>query len=81
MSLKSTLIADLRKWQGEALKPENVRSERMVGYIDSLAKDGRGLKMFKTGIWVPSWVNRGPNWTLERKDEMLPKYPSLFPQQ
>ena len=48
MSLESTLIADRRKWQGEALKPENVKFERMVGYIDSLAEDGRGLKMFKS---------------------------------
>ena len=35
------------------MKLENAKSERMVGYIDSLAEDGRGLKMFKTRIWVP----------------------------
>ena len=33
--------------------PENVKSERVVGYVDSLSEDGRGLKVFKNRIWVP----------------------------
>ncbi|XP_024965104.1 uncharacterized protein LOC112505427, partial [Cynara cardunculus var. scolymus] len=37
----------------EALKPENVKLERMVEYLDSLSEDGSGLKIFKTRIWVP----------------------------
>ena len=53
ISLESTLVTDLRKWQCEALKSEHIKSERMVGYSDSLSKDSRGLKVFKTRIWVP----------------------------
>ena len=53
MTSKINLFDDMRKWQQEALKPDNVKSERMVGYIDSLSEDSRGLKVFKTRIWVP----------------------------
>ncbi|KAI3746046.1 hypothetical protein L6452_08464 [Arctium lappa] len=52
-SVESTLINDLQRWQTEALKPEHVKSERMVGYLDSLTVDNRGIKVFKTRIWVP----------------------------
>ncbi|KAJ9562454.1 hypothetical protein OSB04_007614 [Centaurea solstitialis] len=52
-SIQSTLIEDLRRWQVEALKPEHVKSERIVGCIDSLSEDSRGLKMFRSRIWVP----------------------------
>ncbi|KAJ9544514.1 hypothetical protein OSB04_024221 [Centaurea solstitialis] len=51
--IQSTLIEDLRRWQVEALKPEHVKSERIFGCIDSLLKDSRGLKMFRSRIWVP----------------------------
>ncbi|KAJ9557756.1 hypothetical protein OSB04_012370 [Centaurea solstitialis] len=53
VTMKSTLIDDLHRWQIEALKPEHMKSERMVGYVDSLFEDNRGLKVFKTRIWVP----------------------------
>ena len=53
ISVKSNLFDDIHKWQIEALKPENVKAERMVGYVDYLSEDGRGLKVFKTRIWVP----------------------------
>ncbi|KAJ9544983.1 LOW QUALITY PROTEIN: hypothetical protein OSB04_024690 [Centaurea solstitialis] len=53
VTMKSTLIDDLHRWQIEALKPEHMKSERMVGYVDSLSEDNRGLKVFKTRIWVP----------------------------
>ncbi|KAJ9547083.1 hypothetical protein OSB04_019626 [Centaurea solstitialis] len=51
-SIQSTLIEDLRRWQVEALKPEHVKSERIVRCIDSLSEDSRGLKMFRSRIWV-----------------------------
>ena len=50
MSVKYNLFDDIRKWQIEALNPENVKAERMVGYIDSLSEYGRDLKVFKTRI-------------------------------
>ncbi|KAJ9546759.1 hypothetical protein OSB04_019302 [Centaurea solstitialis] len=53
VTMKSTLIDDLHRWQIEALKLEHMKSERMVGYVDSLSEDNRGLKVFKTRIWVP----------------------------
>ncbi|KAJ9556950.1 hypothetical protein OSB04_011564 [Centaurea solstitialis] len=60
--VESNLFDDIRKWQIEVLKPDNVKAERMVGYVDSLSEDGRvdslsedgrGLKIFKSRIWVP----------------------------
>ncbi|KAJ9539086.1 hypothetical protein OSB04_031819 [Centaurea solstitialis] len=54
VTMKSTLIDDLHRWQIEALMPEHMKSERMVDYVDSLSEDNRGLKVFKTRIWVPS---------------------------
>ncbi|KAJ9566939.1 hypothetical protein OSB04_002905 [Centaurea solstitialis] len=53
VTMKSTLIDDLHRWQIEALKPEHMKSERMVGYVDSLSEDNRSLKVLKTRIWVP----------------------------
>ncbi|KAJ9561902.1 hypothetical protein OSB04_007062 [Centaurea solstitialis] len=53
ISVKPNLFDDIRKWQIEALKSENIKAERMVGYVNSLSEDGRGLKVFKARIWVP----------------------------
>ncbi|KAJ9538127.1 hypothetical protein OSB04_030860 [Centaurea solstitialis] len=53
ISVKPKLFDDIRKWQIEALKSENINAERMVGYVNSLSKDGCGLKVFKARIWVP----------------------------
>ncbi|XP_024965888.1 uncharacterized protein LOC112506091 [Cynara cardunculus var. scolymus] len=51
LSIQFMLIDDLRRWQVEALKPEHVKSERMVGCIDSLLEDSCGLKVFRARIW------------------------------
>ncbi|KAJ9557277.1 hypothetical protein OSB04_011891 [Centaurea solstitialis] len=53
ISVKPNLFDDIRKWQIEALKSENIKAERMVGCANSLSEDGRGLKVFKARIWVP----------------------------
>ncbi|KAJ9547559.1 hypothetical protein OSB04_020102 [Centaurea solstitialis] len=53
ISVKLNLLDDIRKWHIEALKFENIKAERMVGYVNSLSVDGRGLKVFKARIWVP----------------------------
>ncbi|KAJ9561904.1 hypothetical protein OSB04_007064 [Centaurea solstitialis] len=53
ISVKPNLFDDIRKWQIEALKSENIKAERMVGYVNSLSEDGHGLKVFKARIWLP----------------------------
>jgi hypothetical protein len=52
-SMTSTLVDDIRKWQVEALKSNRVKRERMVGYVQYLAEDNRGLKVFKDRVWIP----------------------------
>ena len=52
-SMTSTLVDDIRKWQVEALKSDSVKPKRMVGYVQYLAEDNRGLKVFKDGLWIP----------------------------
>ncbi|KAJ9544996.1 hypothetical protein OSB04_024703 [Centaurea solstitialis] len=53
ISVKPNLFDDIQKWQIEALKSEIIQAERMVGYVNFLSEDGRGLKVFKARIWVP----------------------------
>ncbi|XP_024965906.1 uncharacterized protein LOC112506108 [Cynara cardunculus var. scolymus] len=51
-SVTSTLIDNIRKWQVEALKPDCVKPERIVGYVLYLTDDSRGLKVFKERVWI-----------------------------
>src|SRR4030095_10500012 len=50
-----SIIDDIRARQTEAFTDAHLKSERMVGYVDSLSVDERGLKLFRTRIWVPKW--------------------------
>ncbi|KAJ9544987.1 hypothetical protein OSB04_024694 [Centaurea solstitialis] len=47
------LKAEIKEWQEKASTEENLKSERMVGFLDSLVSDTEGLKCFGNRIWVP----------------------------
>ena len=52
-------------------EPESILNERKVN-----------LRNKEVDLVLVKWKHqRGPNWTWERKDEMMAKHPSLFPQQ
>nr|KAJ0192029.1 hypothetical protein LSAT_V11C800409330 [Lactuca sativa] len=53
MNVTTILLEDLRKSQEEASKEEKWKSEGVVGVIQSLEKDSRGLKCFQGRVWVP----------------------------
>ncbi|KAJ9556932.1 hypothetical protein OSB04_011546 [Centaurea solstitialis] len=45
--------SEIRECQEKALKEENLKSERMVGTVDTLVSNTEGLKCFGNRIWVP----------------------------
>ncbi|KAI3780620.1 hypothetical protein L2E82_10605 [Cichorium intybus] len=53
MGVVSRLPGLIRLAQEEACKPENVKSERMVGYLKHLEENSQKLKTFRDRIWVP----------------------------
>ncbi|KAI3769855.1 hypothetical protein L6452_00969 [Arctium lappa] len=48
-----TILEDIKRFQTEALKPENLKAERVVGLTRLLIEDSRGLKCYNGRIWVP----------------------------
>ncbi|KAJ9566605.1 hypothetical protein OSB04_002571 [Centaurea solstitialis] len=53
ISIVPDLKSEIKEWQGKASKEENLKSERMVGFLDTLVMDTEGLKCFGNRIWVP----------------------------
>ncbi|KAI3739961.1 hypothetical protein L2E82_30375 [Cichorium intybus] len=53
MGVASRLPELIRVAQEEACKTENVKSERMVGYIKHLVENSQRLKTFRGRMWVP----------------------------
>ncbi|KAJ9552777.1 hypothetical protein OSB04_016822 [Centaurea solstitialis] len=53
ISIVPDLKFEIRKWQEKALKKENLKSERLVGFLDTLVVDTEGLKCFGNRVWVP----------------------------
>ncbi|KAI3724632.1 hypothetical protein L2E82_36415 [Cichorium intybus] len=53
LGVASRLPELIRSAQEEACKPENVKSERMVGYLKHLEENAQKLKTFRGRIWVP----------------------------
>ncbi|KAI3751827.1 hypothetical protein L2E82_22918 [Cichorium intybus] len=53
MGVASRLPELIRSAQEEACKPENVKSERMVGYLKHLEENAQKLKTFRGRVWVP----------------------------
>ncbi|KAJ9536005.1 hypothetical protein OSB04_un000833 [Centaurea solstitialis] len=46
--------SEIREWQEEATKEENLKSERLVGILDMLISNSEGLKCFEDHVWVPN---------------------------
>ncbi|KAJ9542547.1 hypothetical protein OSB04_029053 [Centaurea solstitialis] len=53
ISLVPDLKSEVRECQEKALKEENLKSERLVGFVDTLVSDAEGLKCFGNRIWIP----------------------------
>ncbi|KAI3672538.1 hypothetical protein L6452_38628 [Arctium lappa] len=53
VEVTSTLLDEIKRFQAEALKPENLKAERMVSLKESLIEDSRGLKCYNGRIWIP----------------------------
>ncbi|KAI3724358.1 hypothetical protein L2E82_36130 [Cichorium intybus] len=53
MGVASRLPELIRVAQEEACKTENVKSERMVGYVKNLVENSQRLKTFRGRVWVP----------------------------
>ncbi|KAJ9544943.1 hypothetical protein OSB04_024650 [Centaurea solstitialis] len=53
ISIVPDLKSEIREWQEKAMQEENLKSERMVGFVDMLVSDTEGLKCFGNRIWVP----------------------------
>ncbi|KAJ9544988.1 hypothetical protein OSB04_024695 [Centaurea solstitialis] len=47
------LKSEIKEWQEKASKEENLKSERMVGFLDTLVTNTEGLKCFGNRIWIP----------------------------
>ncbi|KAJ9552858.1 hypothetical protein OSB04_016903 [Centaurea solstitialis] len=47
------LKSEIKEWQEKASKEENLKSERMVGFLDTLVTNTEDLKCFGNRIWVP----------------------------
>ncbi|KAJ9541625.1 LOW QUALITY PROTEIN: hypothetical protein OSB04_028131 [Centaurea solstitialis] len=53
ISIVPDLKSEIKEWQEKASKVENLKSERMVGFLDTLVTDTEGLKCFGNRIWIP----------------------------
>ncbi|KAJ9548163.1 LOW QUALITY PROTEIN: hypothetical protein OSB04_020706 [Centaurea solstitialis] len=53
ISIVPDLKSEIKEWQEKALKEENLKSERMVGFLDTLVTNTEGLKCFGDRIWIP----------------------------
>ncbi|KAJ9561114.1 hypothetical protein OSB04_006274 [Centaurea solstitialis] len=53
LAVTNELMKDIKKWQEEALKDENVKSERVAGLVSTFGVNGSGLKCFGDRVWVP----------------------------
>ncbi|KAJ9548914.1 hypothetical protein OSB04_021457 [Centaurea solstitialis] len=53
ISIVPDLKSEIRECQEKALKEGNLKSERLVGFVDTLVSDAEGLKCFGNRIWVP----------------------------
>ncbi|KAI3669787.1 hypothetical protein L6452_41194 [Arctium lappa] len=71
----SSLMENIKMWQVEALKEQNLKFEIMVKQSELLTEDSRGLKLFQGRIWVPKL---GGNRELLLEDAHKSKY-SIHP--
>ncbi|KAJ9558426.1 hypothetical protein OSB04_013040 [Centaurea solstitialis] len=53
ISVVPDLKSEIKEWQEKASKEENLKSERMVGFLDTLVTNTEGLRCFGNQIWVP----------------------------
>ncbi|KAJ9546504.1 hypothetical protein OSB04_019047 [Centaurea solstitialis] len=53
ISIVPDLKSEIKEWQEKASKEEHLKSERMVGFLDTLVTDTEGMKCFGNRIWVP----------------------------
>ncbi|KAJ9561702.1 hypothetical protein OSB04_006862 [Centaurea solstitialis] len=51
--ISSNLLKEIKKSQVDVLMSDNLKRERMVGLISTLAEDDRGLKCYGGHVWVP----------------------------
>ncbi|KAI3734185.1 hypothetical protein L6452_13649 [Arctium lappa] len=49
----SNFLEEVIKFQEEAVSAENLKSERIVGIVNSLVVDNRGVKCFNKRVWIP----------------------------
>ncbi|KAI3678514.1 hypothetical protein L6452_37809 [Arctium lappa] len=49
----SNFLEEVIKYQEEAASKENLKSERIVGIVNSLIVDNRGVKCFNKRVWIP----------------------------
>ncbi|KAI3735110.1 hypothetical protein L6452_14598 [Arctium lappa] len=49
----SNFLEEVIKYQEEAVSKENLKSERIVGIVNSLVVDNRGVKCFNKRVWIP----------------------------
>ncbi|KAJ9552914.1 LOW QUALITY PROTEIN: hypothetical protein OSB04_016959 [Centaurea solstitialis] len=47
------LKSEIKEWQEKASEEENLKSELMVGFLDTLVTNTEGLKCFGNRIWIP----------------------------
>ncbi|KAJ9556477.1 hypothetical protein OSB04_011091 [Centaurea solstitialis] len=53
ISIVPDLKSEIKEWQEKASEEENLKSERMVGFLDTLVTNTEGLKCLGNRIWVP----------------------------
>ncbi|KAI3677796.1 hypothetical protein L6452_37066 [Arctium lappa] len=50
----SNFLEEVIKYQEEVASKENWKSERIVGIVNSLVVDNRGVKCFNKRVWIPN---------------------------
>ncbi|KAJ9545298.1 hypothetical protein OSB04_025005 [Centaurea solstitialis] len=53
ISIVPDLKSEIKEWQEKASEEENLKSERMVGFLDTLVTNTEGFKCLGNRIWVP----------------------------
>jgi hypothetical protein len=53
MEVTSDFRANVKTCQEEAMKEENLKSERMVGFVASLVENTSGLRCLGDRVWIP----------------------------
>ncbi|KAJ9542645.1 hypothetical protein OSB04_029151 [Centaurea solstitialis] len=53
ISIISDIRSEIKEWQEEAMKEENLKIERMIGTLETLGTNTEGLRCFGNHVWIP----------------------------